>query len=97
MYLRCYFESNPAWNGNSRALFQNNSNHRPANTKRKICSRRRALNCLKLACQRNAPTEAIAIRTIQNGQMFFTTPNVRSAPAVELPGLGVLAAEASAA
>src|SRR6266404_5174979 len=97
MYLRCSFESKPAWNGKSRALFQNKSNHKPANMSRSICCSRSAVDSLELTFQRKLTTEAIAIRTIQNGQSFLIASNVSSPPAMELPGPGLFAADASAA
>src|SRR5262245_49152715 len=97
MYLRCSAESNPAWKGKRRALFQNNSNHTPASTSRNICPSRDALDSPTLICQRKAATEPIAPRTIHNGQLFFMASNVRSPLTMELPGPGVFAVAASAA
>src|SRR6266403_2405064 len=97
MYWRWASESNPAWNGNSRALFQNNNSHRPTTASKSICSSDRPENFLKLTFQRRLAAQATRIRTIQNGQSLFTALNVRSPPAIELPGPGVFAAAASAA
>src|SRR4026208_423244 len=97
MYLRCSAESKPAWNGNRRALFQNNANHRTARTSSGIRSRHRAPGCLEAMFHRKVTTEAIAKRIIQKSQMFLTAANVCWFAASKLPGPGVFAAVASAA
>jgi hypothetical protein len=51
---------------------------------------------LKLARQRKTAVQAIATRTIQNSQIFFTASSVCSPPAMEFPGPGVVAVAASA-
>src|SRR5438046_10566222 len=95
MYLRWYFESKPAWNGNCRTLFQNNNNQRPAMTNRSVASSHRGVDFLKLIFQRKMATEAIAIRTIQNGQIFSTASRVLSPPPIRFPGPEVFAATAN--
>src|ERR1043166_3036764 len=97
MYLRCSGASKPAWNGNSRALFQNNANHRPARTSRRIRSRQRARGSLEAMFHSKVATEAIAKRIIQKGQIFLIAPNVDWFAASKLPGPGVFGATASAA
>src|ERR1043166_9775628 len=97
MYLRCSEESKPAWNGNRRAFFQKNSNHKLADSSRGIRSSRDAVRSLTRSCQRKAATEASATRTIHNGQLFFMASSVRSPPTVGLPGPGIFVAVASAA
>src|SRR5438876_5859884 len=97
MYFRWSSESKPAWNGSSRALFQNNNNHKMATTSMSICSGDRAENFLELTFQSNVPTEVTAIRTIQTGQAFFTALNVRSPSATELPSPGIFTTVASVA
>src|SRR6266567_7781829 len=97
MYLRCSAESKPAWNGNNRVLFQNNANHSPADMSRSTCSGLTVEVFLESARQRKTATEAIAIRTIHNGQHFFIASSVRVPVVMELPGPGILAVLASAA
>src|SRR5207244_571748 len=95
-YLRCSVESKPAWNGNSRVLFQNNANQRPATTSNSVFSSHRTVEFLRLRFQIKMATEAIATRTIQKGQTFFSASNVPSPPAMELPGPAVVVAAANA-
>src|SRR5215831_18241154 len=97
MYFRCSVESKPAWKGSNRVLFQNNSSQSTAKISKRIRSSPCSLDFLKLTCQKKANPTAMATRTIQNRQIFFTASNVRSPPAIEFPAPGVFAAAASAA
>src|SRR5437773_7513454 len=97
MYLRCSTESKPAWNGNNRALFQNNSSQRLANMTRRMRSTHRVVDSLKLICHRNTKPKEIATRTIQNGQIFLNASIVPLLSAIELPALGNFAVAAKAA
>src|SRR6266508_2479109 len=97
MYLRCSFESKPAWNGRSRVLFQNKNNHMAEISRRTTRSRDGDVKRFKLARQRMTPPQAIPISKIQSGQIFFPASKERSPPATGLPRPGVFAAEARAA
>src|SRR4029077_1727068 len=97
MYLRCSFESKPAWNGRSRVLFQSKNNNMAETSRTTTRSRDGDVNCFKLARQRMTHAVAIPISKIQSGQVFFAASKVRSPPATRLPRPGVFAAEASAA
>src|SRR4029453_17050317 len=97
MYLRCPFESKPAWNGRSRVLFQNKNNHMAETRRMTTRSRDGDVNRFKLARQSITPAPAIPISKIQSGQISFAASKVRSPPATGLPRPGIFAAEASAA
>src|SRR5438445_13223270 len=62
-----------------------------------ICCSHSDVDSLELTFQRKLITEAIAARTIHNGQSFCIASNVSSPPAMELPGPGLFASDASAA
>src|SRR5438874_12684421 len=96
MYVICDFETKPACNGNSRALFQNKSNHKLAMMSRSVFSNHGAVELLNERLQINVITEASAITTIQRSQVFFAASNVSSPPAIELPGPGFFISAASA-
>src|SRR5213083_2134972 len=97
MYLRCSFESKPTWKGNSRVLFQNKSSHNPAKMRRSLFPSPTVGYRLKVTQQRSVAAEAIPIRTIHKGQLFFIASSVRVPPAMELPDPGVFAVEADTA
>src|SRR3954447_14482836 len=96
MYLRCSFESKPAWNGRSRVLFQNKNNHVAEIRTRTSRSTNCGLNCFDPARQRMTHPHATAISNIQSSQIFFAFEKVLSTSAMGLPGPGVFGAEASA-
>ena len=97
MYFRCSSASKPAWKGNSRVLFQNNSNHSPETRRRMTRSKLTDVSCLELTRQRMIPAPATASSRIQSGQSFCAASNVRSPPVTALPRPGVFAAVARAA
>src|SRR6266480_3580797 len=57
-----------------------------------VFSSHRVVELLRMRFQIKMATEAITMRTIQKGQTFFSTSNVPSPPAMELPGPGVFGA-----
>src|SRR5436190_24321462 len=97
MYLRCSFESKPAWKGNRRVLFQNKTDHSTAKMSRSVFPSPTVGYRLKVTHQKSVAAEAIPIRTIHKGQLFFIASSMRAPPAMELPGPGVFAAVADTA